>query len=356
MTQSASHTDAALRANLAEFGFSTKEIDVYLTLLVHGEATTNTLSQEADVTQQAVYSITDRLEKRGVVRVNNHASPKTISAVSPERSMTNLSSRIDAMIPALEDRFTEEKPQTPELKIVHSRETAINRLKTAISQVEQEAFVAIPEYVYPKIETELRAAVDRDALVLLLVQGIDDGAEAAGRFSGAANVVRTWSERSTFIYVVDNSTANQTAFIGDADLLSGPHATGDGVAVSQAHLTSAILGLYYSAYWPVAAESVVTEPDPLPKTFEWFRQAIFQAALHDQCGTELRADVATTDGVTVSGRITGIRQSFIEPTTSTFPLENSLALETDDGTVSVGGPGAFLEEHAGASVTLYPDS
>jgi HTH-type transcriptional regulator, sugar sensing transcriptional regulator len=356
MTRSTSHIDAALRANFAEFGFSTKEIDVYLTLLVHGEATTNTLSKEADVTQQAVYSITDRLEKRGLVRVNDHASPKTITAVPPAQSMTNLSSRIDSMIPALEDRFTKAKPQTPELKIVHSRETAINRLKTALSQVEQEAFIAVPERVYPKIEAELRAAVDRGVLVLLLMQGVDDNTEAAGRFSGAANVVRTWSERSTFIYVIDNSTKSQTAFIGDTDLLSGPHATGDGVAVSQMHLTSAILGLYYSAYWPVAVESVVTDPDPLPKTFEWFRQAVFQAALHRQCGTDLRADVIADDGTALSGSVTGVRQSFIEPTTSTFPLENSLYLETDKGTVGVGGPGAFLEEYAGASVTLYPDS
>ncbi len=69
MSRNGEPTDGMLREELGEFGFSDKEIDVYLTLLSQGEATTGTISDDANVTQQAVYTITDRLEDRGLVRV-----------------------------------------------------------------------------------------------------------------------------------------------------------------------------------------------------------------------------------------------------------------------------------------------
>lgn len=93
MSRNGEPNDGMLREELGEFGFSDKEIDVYLTLLSQGEATTGTISDGANVTQQAVYTITDRLEDRGLVRVNDHASPKTIRAIPPEESMATLTSR-----------------------------------------------------------------------------------------------------------------------------------------------------------------------------------------------------------------------------------------------------------------------
>ena len=160
MSRHGEQTDDMLREELGEFGFSDKEIDVYLTLLSQGEATTGTISDDANVTQQAVYTITDRLEDRGLVRVNDHASPKTIRAIPPEESMTTLTSRIDSITPVLKERFNDTEPQTPELKMVKSQKTAIKRLRDAISKAQREVIVAIPEHIYPEIESELRLQSD----------------------------------------------------------------------------------------------------------------------------------------------------------------------------------------------------
>ncbi|WP_101296103.1 TrmB family transcriptional regulator [Halegenticoccus soli] len=356
MSQHGEKDEPMLREELGDFGFSDKEIDVYLALLSRGEATTSTISEDADVSQQAVYNITDRLEDRGFVHVNDHASPKTIRAVPPEESMAQLSKRIDAITPILTDRFNDTKPQTPELKMVKSQETAIKRLRNAITQAQQEVIVAIPEHVYPDIEAELHAALERDLLIFLFVQDVDNLEEARNRFADAASVVRCWKESILFLYATDTQSANpatnQAALIGDAQLLVGKHKSGDGVAVSERHLAGSVHGVYFSAYWPAGTEVFITDPDPLPKTFEWFRQAVFQAMLHQNAGTDLWAEIDTTTGETISGKVSQIRQALVKPTTNAYTLETSFYLETDAGEISVGGQNAILEDYEATTVTL----
>ncbi|WP_082256277.1 TrmB family transcriptional regulator [Haloferax sp. ATB1] len=359
MSQRGEESDAMLREELGDFGFSDKEVDVYLALLSLGEATTSAISEAADVSQQAVYTITDRLEDRGLVRVNDHASPKTIRAVPPKESMAALSSRIDSITPVLNTRFNDTKPQTPELKMVKSHETALKRLQEAIAQAQREVIVAIPERVYPDIEHELQAARERGVLIFLLVQGVDDLTKAGDRFSGAADIVRCWSENILFMFATDTQSTNpsvhQSALVGDALLLSGTHDVGDGVAVSEKHLAGSIHGMFFSAYWPAGTEVFITDPDPLPKTYDWFRQAVFHAMLHEKAGTAIWADIETEDGETVSGRVSNISQALVNPPTNEYTLQTSLTLETDEGEVSVGGQNAILEDYEAKSVTLRAD-
>lgn len=343
------HTDnIELRDELATFGLSDNEIDTYLALLSRGEATTSVVSEDTDVTQRAVYDIAERLEDRGLVHVNDYASPTTIRALQPTEAIGNLTERLESITPALTDRFNETEPETPEIQIVKSRETALKHLQQALSEATKEVLVAIPEHVFPAVEAELRAAVDRDVLVFLLIGEMDTVDADASRFSDVANAVRYWDESLPFIYTVDD----QLAMIGDASIASGTHSDGEGVTVSKLQLTGAILGMYFSAHWPAATELFVTDPDPLPKTYDWFRQTTLQAMLHHKAGVDLWADIETEDGMSLSGPVTQVHQAFVEPTTNDFTLENSLHVETDDGIVTVGGPGAFLEDYKGETVTL----
>jgi sugar-specific transcriptional regulator TrmB len=348
MTQPSGPDGAELREELRVFGLSDTEIETYLAVLKRGEATTSVIAEDADVTQRAVYDIAERLEDRGLVRVNDHASPTTIRAVPPNEALATLSTRLESMAPALEGLFTETQPQAPEIQMVKSRQTALKRLRTAIAGAEKEVLVAIPEHVYPTVEDELAAAVDRDVLVLMLVGDVED--VEGSSFAGSANVVRCWGESLPFVYTVDD----RSAMIGGADILSGTHTDEEAVAVTQRGLAGSILGLYLSAYWPASTEVYVSEPYPLPRTFDWFRQATFHAIRHRQQGVDLWADVETVDGTRLSGRVSQIRQAFIDPATNEFTLENSLYLETDEGEVSVGGGGSFIEDYEAASVTLRP--
>lgn len=342
--------DTSLREELSVFGLSDTEVNTYLTLLRHGEATTNTVADDADVTQRAVYNIAERLEQRGFVRVKDHASPTTIRALPPKEAIGDLSSRLESIMPALEERFNDTDTQVPEIQIVKSRETALKRLRTAIAASKSEALIAVPKHIYPEIESELRAAVDRGVLVFLLIGEMGDHEADMSDFEGVADAVRHWDASLPFLYAVDN----ESAMIGDRDVLSSTPNDADAVTVSQRDLHGAVIGLFFSAYWPAGAELYVAEVDLLPKRFEWFRKAVFQAALYDQLGLDICADIEVTNGVEISGQVTQVKQALVEPATNDYTLEMSLSLETENGIVSFGGPGAFIEDYKAKSVTLRP--
>ncbi|MFB6152352.1 MAG: TrmB family transcriptional regulator [Haloarculaceae archaeon] len=346
------HDDADLREELRTFGFSDTEIDAYLAILSHGETTTREVSEDADVTQRAVYDIAERLEDRGVVRVNDHASPTTIRALPPDEAIENLSERLESIRPTLEDRFDEVEKRAPEIQVIKSRETALKRLRNAIPEAEHEVALAIPEDIYAEVVPELRDAKERDALVFLLVADLDDPEDDGHDFAGTADVVRYWGESVPPMYAVDDDTA----MIGDVGVFAGTHVDENAVFVDEENLGGSIFGVFMGAYWQASNELFVTDPDPLPKTYEWFRDAALHAHLHDQRGTAVRAEVETKEDGHIAGPICQVRQSFVEPSTGEFTLETSFYIETDEGEVSVGGRGSFIEDYVATSVTLLPDS
>lgn len=348
MTPPNGQDDSVLKDELSDFGLSETEITTYLALLSRGEATVSTVAEDAGLTQRAVYNITERLEDRGLMRVNDHVTPTTIRVLPPERAMANLSDQLDSITPLLKERYNEPQRQTPEIEMVKSRKTALKRLKSAISQAEKEVILAIPEHIYSEVESELQAAVSDDVLVLLLIGDVEVGSVDETRFADSADVVHGWDESVPFLYTVDG----RSAMIGSADIVSGTHNDEDAVEVSQTRLTGTVLGTYLGTYWPASTEVYVTDPYPLPKTFDWFRQTVLHAILHRREGTELWAEIETSSGEELSGEITQIRQAFVEPITNEFSLETSFYIKTEKGEVSIGGPETFIEDYKAKSITL----
>ncbi|QLH81631.1 TrmB family transcriptional regulator [Halosimplex pelagicum] len=342
--------DAALREQLRVFGLSDNEINTYFALLELGEATTSAVADEAGVTQRSVYNIVERLEGRGLVRVNDHVSPTTIRALPPREAMADISERIDAMTPALEERFTETRPRTSEIEMAKSRRKALKNLREDIESAESEVLVSVPADVVPEIEDELRAARERGALVLLLVGEVENIDAAAERYAGLATVVRCWGDEMAFAYAVDD----ERAMIGSPEVFDGAYFEEGVVWVSEWGLTGAVIATFLGAYWPFPWEVHVADPVELPATFEWFRTATFTAVRHRRMGTDLRAAVETESGERVVGRVNDVRQALVDPATNQFTLENGFVLDTDEGTVSVGASGGYLEDYRGTSVRLRP--
>ena len=93
-------------------------------------------------------------------------------------------------------------------------------------------------------------------------------------------------------------------------------------------------------------------------TYDRFRHAVPDATLHRRRERELVAEASVRPArssdpfETRRGRVTGVRQGLVEPTTNEIPIENTLVL--DDGTeeFTVGGPGAIMETYEARRVTL----
>src|SRR6056297_2983253 len=179
--------DATLRAHLRRFGLSEKEVDTYLTLLEHGEATASTIADVAGVSKRYVYSVSETLEDRGFVEVTDHVVPTTIRALPPEQVVDELVRDARAMGPALEARHTRTEPATDEFEVVKSRVTVLKRVRSFIHDAEEDLMLSVPLDFIEEVDDALRAARDRGVLVVLLVSGT---AEIPADVADLASVTR----------------------------------------------------------------------------------------------------------------------------------------------------------------------
>ncbi|ADQ68195.1 transcriptional regulator [Halogeometricum borinquense DSM 11551] len=344
--------DAALIELLQRFGFSDKEIDTYLTILELGEAKASTIAEEADVSKRYVYSIAEKLQSRGFVEVNDHAVPTTIRAQPPADVVESLSTDLEEMRPALESRFSRAAPRSERFEVVKSRVTVLKRIAELIDRANSEVTLGVPYSLVDEMADELRDAVDRGVLVLLIVTGVSPTDDL--ELSGLASVARAWEEPMPTMLSVDQ----EAGIVAPTEMLTRSNSAAQAIVLAQEQLGPVLVGSFLGNYWPMAAETYTCDLDELPATYDDFRHAVLQATLRARTGTDLVAHVTgrpvhVENGPSeLSGTIVDIRQGLLEPSTNSFPVENTLVIETDDGTFSIGGKGAFIEDFEADTVEL----
>lgn len=345
--------DPTLADLLRQFGLSDKEVDTYLTLLEHGEAKASTIADAAGVSKRYVYSISEKLEERGFVSVNDHVVPTTIRANPPEAVIETLRENVDRMRPELESRYSQATPQSDSFEVVKSRVTVIKRIKSLIQDAESELTLSVPYEQLSEVDDELRDAVDRGVLVLLVVTGADPDVDF--HLDGVATVARVWHELMPTMVTADRTAS----LLAPTEMISRSNSGKQAIAFTQEQLSGNMVGSFFGNYWPSATEVYVTEPTDLPQGYDDFRHAVLQATLHLRAGTDLRAHILgrtvhTEGGPTeLDGYVVEVRQGLLAPVNNDFPIQNSLVVETETGTYTVGGSGAFVEDFEADSVELY---
>ena len=175
LPDSAAAAEVDVERLLKRFGLSDKEVDTYLTLLDHGEAKASTVAEAAGVSKRYVYSASEELEARGFVTVNDHVTPTTIRANPPEEVIERLANDARSMRPALEARFSRAEATEEPFEVVKSRVTVVKRIRRAVSEATEEVALSFPLGRLDEVADDLREAVDRGVLVLLIVTGVDEG-------------------------------------------------------------------------------------------------------------------------------------------------------------------------------------
>ncbi|NKE37748.1 TrmB family transcriptional regulator [Natronococcus sp. JC468] len=344
--------DATLRNMLKQFGLSDKEIDTYLTLLEHGEAKASTVADAAGVSKRYVYSISEKLEDRGFVSVNDHAVPTTIRANSPEEVTKSLTKNIETMRPALEARYSQAAPQTEQFEVIKSRVTVLKRIRSLIDDADEEVTLSIPAANLDEIADSLRAAVKRGVLVLLVIADADGSLQP--ELGGVASVARAWVEPMPTMLTVDQ----RVGVVAPIEMITRTNSDAHAITFTESRLGPVIVGSFLGNYWPMAQQVYVTEPASLPVTYTNFRHTTLQTTLHLQAETPFRAHIRgrwtrDRDGHDeIVGRVVDVQQGLVAPSNNSFPVENTLVIETADGIVTVGGGGAFVEDVEAESVTI----
>lgn len=354
--------ESEIAGRLRQFGFSDKEIDTYFTILGHGEAKAATIAENAGVSKRYVYSISETLEERGFVDVNDHIVPTTIRANPPEEVIAQLTGELKAMQPGLESRFNQAVQPTQQFEVIKSRVTVVKRIRQLLSGASEEVALSVPESLLPELEEILRTTLDRGVLVLLLVNG-EDTVDLADQVADLASTVRVWGEFAPMLLTADR----QRGLVAPNEMIMQSNTSKQAIVVDQEQLAPIFVGSFLGNYWPMADEVYVTEPASLPQTYNGFRHAVLQAELHDRTDQPLTAratvqpvdadDGRSEDGpLDIEGKIVEIRQNLVQPTTASFPVESSIFLagDTENERVSIGGTGAFIEEYETHEITLYP--
>ena len=342
--------DATLRAHLQRFGFSEKEVDTYLTLLAHGEAKASTIADAAGVSKRYVYSVSEELADRGFVEVDDHVVPTMIRARPPDAVIDHLTTNAEAIQPALETRYTRTEQPAEQFEVIKSRETVRKRIRELVANSDSEVTLSLPADRLSFVADELRKALDRGVLVLLLVTETDELPEVAEEL---ASIVRIWQEPMPAMLTADD----RVGLVAPAEMLASSHTETQAIVFTHPQLGPVIVGSFVGNYWPVATEVAVADPLSLPITETDFRKAVVQATLQLRADTDLVAEidgrwVDTSDPVDLAGHVVTTVQGIVEPTNSRFPIEASLTLETDGTQVTVGGEGAFIEDIEAERVTL----
>ncbi|WP_439025966.1 TrmB family transcriptional regulator [Haloarchaeobius sp. DT45] len=353
--------DRTLTDRLERLGLSEKEIDTYLTILDHGEAKASTIAQDAGVSKRYVYSVSEKLEERGFVEVNDHAVPTLIRANPPEEVIERLTTELRSLGPDLAERWNRVTEEQREFEVIKARATVIKRIREFLSTATDEVTLSIPASVLPEIEDELRETTSRDVLVFLILTGSETPeVEFADGDGPVASVVRVWEERAPVLFTVDT----RLGVFAPYELLARSNTGEQAVAIAQEQLVPILVGSFFGNYWPVAEEAAVADPEPLPVTYQGFRHAVFAATRYRNQGIDIVATVEALpvhgddEAVTLTGRVVEVHQTLVKPVVkSSIAVENSLviAVEDEDGEtveVSIGGPGAFIEDYEAKSVTL----
>jgi len=193
--------DSTLAARLTQLGLSEKEIDTYLSILENGEAKASEVADDTGVSKRYVYSISESLEDRGFVEVNDHVVPTTIRARPPSEVISSLTDQLEEMESALDSRFSDTKRRAQQFDVIKSRVTVVKRLAEYVADADREIMLSVPEEHLPELADELSAAVDRGVLVMLVVNGVSDLDRVDA--DGLASVARAWDREMPIMLTVD---------------------------------------------------------------------------------------------------------------------------------------------------------
>lgn len=112
-------SNSELKKLLLEIGFSVKEADVYLAILVLGRGTASKIAREAHILRTTVYEILSSLFNKGLVTLTGREPKQEYVAESPDRLQEYISTQLEQK---QKDLKQAENVLIPQLKSIHNLE------------------------------------------------------------------------------------------------------------------------------------------------------------------------------------------------------------------------------------------
>jgi len=319
------------RFNLGEY-----EIDAYLAVLEHGELTASEISERTDIPQPRVYDTVRSLSDRGLVELRE-SRPMKVVAIDPAEAFDDLERSLDDMIDELEARYTAPARDTEAVSLVRSRATIIRYAEEVIRAAEYELALSLTPSLLDRFETDLVEAVERGVAVDLIVT---PGADAPD------------PEQFDYDRVCTNARKRRgitTPVIAVADGEYSTYATQDalrddreryGVIFNRSALGFLLSGFYGTVLWTTS--EVLYEDETgrtLPRVYASIRRCVKDVRAVEE---PVFATVRGRDVLTGQPRV--VRGELVDTTFEATEEVANMAIDTEDGEVTVGGQVATLED------------
>lgn len=334
---------------LSKLELTEYESKAYVAAVSLGKSKFSALADESGIPQQRIYDVVADLEERGLVEVHEGSAGKEAVAVPPEIGLEELKAQrietyenaVSSAIEQLERQYQQVDASLGYVTVVNHESSVRRHAGKAIESAEWLLFLSLPLEWYRVFEDEIAAAVDRGVSTRLLVQtpdvsDIDELSYPEGlmvRHRPSADMLVAADRRyGVFRGIAAPAVVRPTLVTRDENIVE-------------------MLQRYSEQFWQ-ASEDVSIEP-VFPRRYltPWHLIADLRAEL----------DAGTTFEVYMEGHETdtGIQRSWegelvaYETEISTdddspvvLPEVARLTVETDEGTVSVGGWDATLEDVA----------
>jgi sugar-specific transcriptional regulator TrmB len=371
-------TDALLET-LRNAGLSPYQADAYVTLLELGNVSAQELAKASDVPGPRIYDVLEGLEEKGYV-VTYERDQLYAEAIDPEEGLSGLVDRIDrfqAAVSEIETRWERPQDAAIDIGVVKQFQTVLGRTRDSIIAAEQQILLAVTPRQYLELQSALRSAYQRGVSVQVALHSSTEFTPDEELFEGVCTEVRfgeTPCLYEPFLAIVDGNTVCFAPF-SRVDATTSSRGTANksrdsggerelryGVLVNDPVNAYVFEWYFIAALWEPSRQVYATRSETPPIEFVDVREVIRAV------DPLLRADAEVTVTVegrrvstgrqqTVTGRVSSVRSDSSEspagaPMQSLLTREATIVVDTDDGSVTVGGKGAVHEDVEAARIVI----
>ncbi|WP_435066208.1 TrmB family transcriptional regulator [Halobaculum sp. EA56] len=335
-----------LRSTLEDVGLTQYEAKTYVAVLELGSASATEIADAADVPQARVYDVLRNLEGRGYVETYERGSLHA-RARDPEEVIAELETYADTVTEAgseLRERWEEPTVENHRVSVIRPVSSVYERARERIADAHNEIEIAVTPDRFADFRAELADAVDRGVVVKLTLTGVETLPDPD--LDGAVTEARHRHLPTPFLLLADRMSA---CFTPEESL----HPSQEyGLLVNDYSLSRMFDWYFQTAFWEPWPRVYSAREEGPPRTYTNIRECIrsIRPAVDD--GREVVLTVygqSRSDGTDreLTGRVVDVTYTTggeDGPTLASFTDEAVIDLETPDGTVTVGGWGAMLED------------
>jgi sugar-specific transcriptional regulator TrmB len=322
------------------------EIEVYLTVLEHGELTASEVAESTGVPQPRVYDTARSLADRDLVELRE-SRPMKVVAVDPEEAFGDIEDSLVDLVTSLSTRYTAPARDTEAVSLVKSRATILRHIEEVVSSADYELLVSLTPDLLRRFRDPLTRAVERGVSVELIVTPAAR-APAPETFDYDAVATTARARRGITTPVIAVADGAYSVYTTQDALREEPDRYG--VIFNRSALGFLVSGFFGTVLWTTTEPLTSGHPPTgFPRTYASIRRAV--KALAEVDG-ELRArvegrSVETGTPVVVAGPVTAVE---FDPNEEVA----SFTVVGDDGPVTVGGRVAALEDIEAHEIRIEP--